>query len=136
MTVLIAGAWIIATIVLLALLALAVAFASSPSLAQGQADSTSSLHAGSVSMKNPTERKLFERLLCECGDCQRLPLSSCSCGWAEDMRAKVRGRMSDGDGVTEIMAWYRDIYGSQALAIPADEGLDRALWAVPLILQN
>jgi cytochrome c-type biogenesis protein CcmH/NrfF len=33
---------------------------------------------------------------------------------------------------TKIQESYRAQYGAKALAIPSDEGLDRALWAVPL----
>jgi len=102
-------------------------------VAQGQNDSSSSLHAGSVTMRNPEERQLFERLLCECGDCQRLPLSTCSCGWAEDMRAKLRGEMAEGKSPLAIQNEYRDEFGAQSIAIPSDQGLDRALWAVPVL---
>lgn len=101
--------------------------------AHGQQEGSSSLHAGSVTMRNPEERQLFERLLCECGDCQRLPLSTCSCGWAEDMRAALRGDMAAGKSPLAIQNDYRERFGAQAIAIPADQGLDRALWAVPVI---
>ncbi len=101
-------------------------------LAHGQTDGSSSLHAGSVTLKGPVEKQLFERLLCMCGDCQRLPLSSCSCSWADDMRAKIRDRMARGQSPEKIQADYRDKYGAKAIAIPDDHGLDRALWAVPL----
>lgn len=105
----------------------------STGIAQGQADSSSSLHAGSVSNMTPAERKLFERLLCECGDCQRLPLSTCTCGWAEKMRAELRGDLAGGATSAAVQKDYRERFGAQAIAIPADEGLDRALWAVPVI---
>ncbi len=103
-----------------------------PSRASAQADSTSSLHAGTVVINDPEERRLFQRLLCECGDCQRLPLDSCSCSWAEGMRAEMRGRLARGDDTPAIVAEYRERFGAQAIAIPSDEGLDRMLWAVPL----
>jgi cytochrome c-type biogenesis protein CcmF len=105
-------------------------FASS---ASAQADGTSSLHAGTVEIHDPAEREIFERLLCECGDCQRLPLSTCGCGWAENMRAEVRGQLASGMSVVQIQAAYRERFGAQALAIPSDSGLDRALWAAPLL---
>ena len=101
--------------------------------AEGQNEGSSSLHAGSVTMRNPEERQLFERLLCECGDCQRLPLSTCSCTWAEDMRAELRAEMAKGRDLMAIQADYRERFGAQSIAIPADEGLDRALWAVPVL---
>ena len=97
-----------------------------------QSDATSSLHAGSVTMNSPAEKQLFERLLCMCGDCQRLPLSSCMCSVAEKMRAKIRDQMASGMSLTAIQEEYRKENGVQSIAIPSDHGLDRALWAVPV----
>jgi cytochrome c-type biogenesis protein CcmF len=102
--------------------------------AQAQTDGSSSLHAGSVTMKNPEEKQLFERLLCMCGDCQRLPLSTCSCGVADDMRAKIRDKIAQGASPQAIQDDYRAEFGARSIAIPSDRGLDRALWAVPLSL--
>jgi cytochrome c-type biogenesis protein CcmF len=103
-----------------------------PSPAAAQSDSSSSLHAGTVEIHDPAERQIFERLLCQCGDCQRLPLSTCSCGWAENMRAEVRDQIARGMDVTAIQEDFRDRFGPAAIAVPSDRGLDRALWAVPL----
>jgi cytochrome c-type biogenesis protein CcmF len=98
----------------------------------GQESGSSSLHAGTVIMRNAEERQTFDRLLCMCGDCERLPLSSCGCAWAEDMRAELRAQMARGDDLATIQEDYRKRFGPKALAVPADEGLDRALWAVPV----
>jgi cytochrome c-type biogenesis protein CcmF len=103
-----------------------------PARASGQSEGSSSLHAGSVTLRGPEERQLFERLLCECGDCQRLPLTTCACSWAEDARAKIREQMAEGMTSGAIQAEYRDTHGPQSIAIPSDRGLDRALWAVPI----
>jgi cytochrome c-type biogenesis protein CcmH/NrfF len=102
--------------------------------AAAQADSSSSLHAGTVEIHNAQEAKLFERLLCQCGECQRLPLSTCACSWAENARAKVRAQLADGVTVAEVQELFRQEHGAKAIAIPSDKGLDRALWAVPLLL--
>jgi len=104
--------------------------------AQARADDpgSSTLHAGSVTMRNAEEKQLFARLLCECGDCQRLPLSTCACGWAEDARAAIRSELAAGKSPLAVQEAYRDEHGPQSIAIPADEGLDRLLWAVPLAL--
>jgi cytochrome c-type biogenesis protein CcmF len=101
-------------------------------VASAQNDSSSSLHAGSVVINDSVERQLFGRLLCQCGDCARLPLDTCACGWADDKRVEVRGLLAAGEEPTKIQESYRAQYGAKALAIPSDEGLDRALWAVPL----
>jgi cytochrome c-type biogenesis protein CcmH/NrfF len=96
------------------------------------AQDSSSLMAGTVEMKTPQEKQLFERVLCQCGDCARLPLSTCICGWAEEKRAQLRIDMAAGKSVTEIQDAYAEQYGAKAIAIPRDKGLDRALWAVPI----
>ncbi|MEY4580106.1 MAG: hypothetical protein RL701_4809 [Pseudomonadota bacterium] len=101
--------------------------------AAGSAHSqSSSLHAGTVTMSGPEEKQLFDRLICLCGGCQRLPLSGCICDWAEKMRAKIRAKMADGVAITQIQNEYRSEFGAAAIAIPSDRGLDRAMWAVPL----
>ncbi|MGB9341217.1 MAG: cytochrome c-type biogenesis CcmF C-terminal domain-containing protein, partial [Polyangiales bacterium] len=101
-------------------------------VASAQNDSSSTLHAGSVVINDPVERQLFGRLLCQCGDCARLPMDTCACGWADDKRIEVRERLAAGELPTKIQESYRAQYGAAALAIPSDKGLDRALWAVPI----
>ena len=67
-----------------------------------------------------------------CGDCQTLPLTKCACSFAVDARASLRERLDDGESLQSIIASYRAQYGPRAIAIPSDQGLDRALWAVPV----
>jgi cytochrome c-type biogenesis protein CcmF len=100
--------------------------------ARAQDEGSSSLHAATVTIADPRERQLFERLLCMCGDCQRLPLSTCGCSEADAERAQLRRRLARGESMASIIASYREEYGPKAIAIPADQGLDRALWAVPI----
>jgi cytochrome c-type biogenesis protein CcmF len=123
----------LAAAVMLLALAGAAGIAFAASTASAQADGTSSLHAGTVEIHDPVERQLFERLLCECGDCQRLPLSTCGCSWAENMRAELRGDLASGMSVVQIQADYRERFGAQAISVPSDSGLDRALWLAPLV---
>ena len=117
-----------------ALTLIALTLGATPVRATAQAGGSSSLHAGSVVMQNAEERQLFERLLCECGECQRLPLSSCACAWAERARSEAREELAAGRSPISIQAEYRQRFGAQAIAIPSDEGLDRGLWAVPVSL--
>jgi cytochrome c-type biogenesis protein CcmF len=117
-----------AAAVLLALGAGAVLYAG-----RARAQDASSLHAGHVALHSQLERQVFERLLCTCGDCQRLPLTLCACGDAEARREEVRARIDRGDTVAQITEDYGRQYGAKAIAIPADRGLDRALWAVPVV---
>lgn len=102
-----------------------------PSHARADGES-STLHAGVVHIRNAREGQLFERLLCMCGDCQRLPLSTCACSTAVDARATLRERLDAGESIESIVESYRAQYGTRAVAIPSDKGLDRAMWAVPI----
>jgi cytochrome c-type biogenesis protein CcmH/NrfF len=61
-----------------------------------------------------------------------LPLSSCICEWAEKKRSELLLDLGAGKTVSEIQAAYAEQYGAKAIAIPRDQGLDRALWAVPV----
>jgi cytochrome c-type biogenesis protein CcmF len=101
-------------------------------VASAQSNSSSSLHAGSVVINDPVERQLFGRLLCQCGDCARLPLDTCACGWADEARMEIREQLEAGASPLDIQSSFRAKYGNKALAIPSDQGLDRALWAFPV----
>jgi cytochrome c-type biogenesis protein CcmF len=117
-----------ATLVILVLVTALLAIGSAAASAQD----SSSLMAGTVAMASPEEKQLFERVLCQCGDCARLPLSTCICSWAEDKRAVLREELAAGTSVADIQSAYAEQYGPKAIAIPRDKGLDRALWAVPI----
>ena len=112
-----------ATLALLACLAPAVA----------QAQDSSSLHAGTVEIHDPEERHLFGQLLCQCGDCQRLPLDTCACGWAEDKRAELREQLAVGVDKYDIIEQFRGLYGAAAIAVPGGRGVDETLWVFPLV---
>jgi cytochrome c-type biogenesis protein CcmF len=101
--------------------------------AAAEAQDASSLHAGQVTVNSLAERQVFERLLCMCGDCERLDLSLCACSEAEARRVEVRARMARGDTIQQISDDYRRQFGAKSISIPADHGLDRALWAVPVL---
>jgi cytochrome c-type biogenesis protein CcmF len=97
-----------------------------------RAQDSSSLMAGTVAMTTPEEKQLFDRVLCQCGGCARLPLSGCVCHWAEEKREELRSELASGKSVTELQKEYAEQYGPKGIAIPSDKGLDRALWAVPI----
>jgi len=110
-----------------ALLAAGLALGATPAEAQ-----SSSLHAGTVEIEDPRKEELYHQLLCQCGDCPRLPLDSCICSWADDARADLSARMEAGSTIQELIDSYEAQYGAAAIAIPPDRGIGRAVWAVPL----
>jgi cytochrome c-type biogenesis protein CcmF len=102
-----------------------------PAVAHGQ--SSSSLHAGTVEISDPTERLLFTRLRCQCGGCPRLPLSNCICGVAETARARIRDQLGRGDSPEVITANYVAEFGSASLTVPPNQGAFRLIYAVPIV---
>jgi cytochrome c-type biogenesis protein CcmF len=102
-----------------------------PGLAYGQA--SSSLHAGTVEINDPTERALFTRLRCQCGGCPRLPLSGCICGTAEAARVRIRNQLARGDSPELITANYVAEFGTGSLTVPPNEGGLRLIYAVPIV---
>jgi cytochrome c-type biogenesis protein CcmF len=104
-----------------------------PSSAHAQGHTTSSPPpvAGATEQMNPRERKLFDRLLCMCGDCARLPLATCTCDFAARTRQDMRTKLASGDNAEDIVAGYVRRYGAAALSVPPDEGRNRLLYAGP-----
>ena len=100
-----------------------------PARAFGQ--SGSSLHAGTVEIHDPVERSLFGSLLCQCGGCPRLPLTSCVCDTANEARSEIRARLRAGVSPETILADYVTAHGSGALALPPNRGALRAIYLVP-----
>ena len=105
-----------------------------PTSAQAQDHDTGSSApppVGSVQMGDRAERVLFGQLLCPCGDCARLPLSTCTCSVADDLREQVRERLSSGQTNSGILTWYESRYGSEHLATPPSRGFARMVWVIP-----
>jgi cytochrome c-type biogenesis protein CcmF len=96
------------------------------------AQATSSQHAGTVHIEDPKEKNIFGKLRCMCGGCQRLPLDSCACTYADDYREDIRAKMRAGDSQDEIIAYWAKRWGSDAIIVPPNEGAMRAIYAVPL----
>jgi len=109
-----------------------VMLAIAPTVAFGQANSSSSLHAGSVEINDPTEHSLFSNLLCQCGDCPRLPLSTCTCSVADATRSEIRSKLRAGATPATIMADYVKEHGAAALSVPPNKGAMKAIWIAPI----
>lgn len=94
---------------------------------------TSSSHAGTVRIESDQERDIFSGLRCMCGGCERLPLTTCACGEAEDTRTKVRGQIANNMTKADILASYSALHGSDALTVPPNKGANQAIYVVPLV---
>jgi cytochrome c-type biogenesis protein CcmF len=119
---------LVATIVSVGVL---VAFWPAAALAQGEG--ASSLHSGSVEMRNETERALFGALRCMCGTCPRDLLSTCACSTAQEAREELRSKLARGESPEQIILEYQKAFGVEALSIPPNSGAMRAIYAVPIV---
>jgi cytochrome c-type biogenesis protein CcmF len=108
---------------------LGVALAATPGRAYAQ--QSSSLHAGTVEMQTPAEREIFPMMLCQCGDCARLPLSNCVCNVAETERAAVRDQLAAGRTRDQILEGYVAKHGTGSLSVPPNTGKLRTIYLVP-----
>jgi len=87
---------------------------------------------GVVRIENAQERAIFGALRCMCG-CARDLLSTCSCESAEEAREKIREKMRAGETQDAIIAEYEADHGVDALAVPPNRGILRAIWLVPVV---
>ncbi|GAC1351642.1 MAG: hypothetical protein NVSMB1_06610 [Polyangiales bacterium] len=120
-----------ASLVLGLLLALTPARAHASAL---QENGGSSLHAGNVTIKTPEEKRLFTNLRCMCGGCERLPLASCACGEAVEIRERLGARLASGESVEALTEEYVKQHGSDSITTPQSKGFLRNLWLVPTAL--
>ncbi|EKD41759.1 MAG: hypothetical protein ACD_73C00543G0001 [uncultured bacterium] len=67
-------------------------------------------------------KEVTEKYFCECGDCVRTDLKTCTCGFSQKERAKIFGMMQSGmsdDGIEQALL---NEYGPKVYAIPPRKG--------------
>lgn len=104
-----------------------------PATALAQGEGASSLHSGSVEMRDDTERALFGALRCMCGTCPRDLLSTCACSTAQEAREELRAKLARGESPDQIIFEYQKVFGVGALSIPPNHGAMRAIYILPLV---
>ncbi|MGZ5971429.1 MAG: cytochrome c-type biogenesis CcmF C-terminal domain-containing protein, partial [Polyangiales bacterium] len=105
-----------------------------PARAYAQQGGGSSSMAGEVHMDSEAERTLFSRVLCMCGGCERLPLSNCTCDWADSMRKRLSARLAAGESIDSITDSYGKEHGVGSLNVPPSKGYLKSIWIVPSAL--
>jgi cytochrome c-type biogenesis protein CcmF len=90
-------------------------------------------HTGTVHIENDTERFIFGSLRCMCGTCARDLLSTCTCETAEEARDNIRAKLLAGEARDQIIAEYATEFGPEALAVPPNRGIFKAIWVVPVV---
>ncbi|MBV9947742.1 MAG: cytochrome c-type biogenesis protein CcmH [Myxococcales bacterium] len=87
---------------------------------------------GVVHIENEVERGIFGALRCTCG-CAGDTLATCSCETAEEARDHIREKMRAGEAKDAIIAEYEAEHGIDALAVPPNRGVLKAVWVVPVL---
>ncbi len=90
-------------------------------------------HTGTVHIETDSERFIFGSLRCMCGTCARDLLSTCTCETAEEARDKIRDKIRAGEARDQIIAEYAADFGPEALAVPPNSGIFKAIWVVPVM---
>jgi cytochrome c-type biogenesis protein CcmF len=93
-------------------------------------------NSGVIRIENDTERGIFSSLRCMCGDCQRDLLSTCPCNaehGAEWARQMIRAKLKAGETRDQIIDEYAAQFGAEALAVPPNTGIFRAIWLIPVL---
>jgi cytochrome c-type biogenesis protein CcmH/NrfF len=96
------------------------------------AQTMSGQHTGTVHIESDGERSIFGSLRCMCGTCARDLLSTCTCETAQEARDKIREKLRAGEARDQIIAEYAADFGPEALAVPPNNGVFRAIWVVPV----
>ncbi len=85
--------------------------------------------------KNALEQQLRQEMGCVCGTCAHEPLTKCTCGQAQRMRAELRAQIDQGKNHDEIVQAFIGLYGGQQfLTAPIDKGFNRVAWLFPYLL--
>ena len=92
-------------------------------------------NAAITAPRNALEDQLRHEMGCICGTCAHEPLSKCTCGTAQQMRADLRVQIDQGKNREEIIEHFIRVLGGQHfLTAPLDRGFNRLAWIVPYAL--
>ena len=80
------------------------------------------------------EAELQEELVCICGTCSHLQLSTCTCSTAADMRLRLNQQVSMGSGRDEVYQHFIDTYGSQEPIGAPIGAFNQLAWLFPMLV--
>jgi cytochrome c-type biogenesis protein CcmH len=69
-----------------------------------------------------------------CPICENTPLDVCETQACEDWRQLIREKLQAGQSDEDIIAYFADIYGERARAMPSTEGFSLIVWVAPVIV--
>ena len=79
-----------------------------------------------------SSKDIQKELMCQCG-CTMI-VDVCDCETANQIRTKITELMDQGQGKTQIVAYFVGQYGEKMLASPTKKGFNLVAWILPLPL--
>lgn len=83
-------------------------------------------------MADVSVKQITSSVFCPCG-CDRMLVSDCNCGTADEIKEFVSGRVNDGAGEEKIIEELKIKYGEQIIPISPESGFGLAAWAVSVL---
>ncbi len=80
------------------------------------------------------EAELQEELVCVCGSCSHLQLSTCTCSTADDMRLRLNQQVSLGRDRDGVYQHFIDTYGSQEPIGAPIGAFNQLSWLFPMLV--
>lgn len=82
---------------------------------------------------DPRVRAVAEQLVCYCG-CSSQSVAYCSCGIAQEERAKIQANLAAGKSGEAIVASWVERYGTRILIEPPAHGFNLLGWLLPSVV--
>ncbi len=80
------------------------------------------------------EAELQAELVCVCGGCSHLQLSTCTCSTADTMRLQLNEQLAMGKGRDEVYRSFIDYYGSQEPLGSPIGAFNQLAWLLPMFV--
>ncbi len=88
----------------------------------------------SMEVSDSQVKDVAKELACLCGTCPRRPLDECTCGTADNNRARIKSELESGKTKEVIIAGFIRDFGKQTLSQPPAEGFNLAAWIMPVVV--
>ena len=92
---------------------------------------TASFTISTTAMAALVSGDVEKELMCQCG-CTMV-VNVCDCDTANQIRAVISEKISQGQSKEEILAYFVGQYGEKVLAAPTKKGFNLTVWVLPFV---
>ena len=85
-------------------------------------------------VSNEQVKEVAKVMACLCGTCPRRPLDECSCGWADNYKARIGKEFGEGKTKEVIISGFVDEFGLEVYNTPPAEGFNISAWVMPFFV--